>query len=211
MWQTSSVACLYVIMHRLPPPSPYYFYAWRINNAVDIVLAIAILVEIFRRIFAPYEGIRSMARILFISAVVVLTVTSGVFLFFHHAEYSVPVLTFLMVAERSVRIFQLGLILALFAITRYLHIRWKNYVFGIALGFGFYAVTVLAVLVVRMTYGQPVMAWSSLLEGTGYCVAVVIWATYVLQPEAATVPVVSLPSHQLEQWDSTLKTVLALK
>lgn len=207
VWQTFSVACLYVIMHRFPPPSTCLFYASWINNAIDIVLAMAILVEIFTRMFAPFEGIRRMARLLFISAAAVLTATSAVFLFFHHAEYSVPILTFFMVVERSVRILQLGLVLALFAITRYLHIRWKNYLFGIALGFGFYAVTVLAVLVVRMTYGQLVMTWSALLEGTGYCVAVLIWATYVLQPEAATVPIVSLPSCELEQWDSTLKHV----
>ncbi len=209
VWQTFSVACSYVIMHKFPPPSTLPFYVWWINNAIDMLLAMAILVEIFNRIFAPYEAIRSVGRILFISAAVVLTAVSGIFLLFRHVEYSVPILTFFMVAERSIRILQLGLILALFAITRYLHLRWKNYLFGIALGFGFYAVTVLAVLVVRMTYGEPVMKWASLLEGTGYCVAVLIWAVYVLQPEAATVPIVSLPSHALEQWDATLKLVLS--
>jgi hypothetical protein len=209
VWQTFSVACMYVAMHKLPPP--YYFYTYWSNDAIDVLLAMAILVEIFNGIFAPYEGIRHLARILFISAAAILTSTSAVFLFFHHAEYTVPILTFVMVTERSVRILQLGLILALFAITRYLHLRWKNYLFGIALGFGFYAVTVLAVLVVRMTYGQSVMAISNLLEGTGYCVAVLIWATYTLQPDVATVPIVSLPSHELEKWDESLKNLLSKK
>lgn len=207
VWQTFSVACLYIVMHKLSPLS--YFYATWVNEGIDVVLDMAILVEIFNRIFAPYAGIRGMGRILFLSAAALLAAASSAFLFFHHVEYSVPVLTFVLVAERSVRILQLGLILALFAITRYLHLRWKNYLFGIALGFGFYAVTVLAVLVVRMTYGQTAMAWGSLLEGTGYCVAVLIWTTYVLQPDAVTVPIVSLPSHQLEQWDAALKSILA--
>lgn len=209
VWQTFSVGCMYVAMYKLPPP--YYFYTYWSNDAIDILLAMAILVETFNRIFAPYEGIRHLARILFISAAMILTVASAVFLLFRHAEYSPPLLTIFMVAERSVRILQLGLILALFAITRYLHLRWKNYLFGIALGFGFYAVTVLAVLVVRMTYGQPVMAWANLSEGTGYCVAVFIWTAYVLQPEVATVPIVSLPSHELERWDESLKAILSAK
>ena len=209
LWQTFSVACLYVIWHKLP--RSFYFYANWTNDAIDIILALAILVEIFNRMFAPYEGIRGMARILFISSAAILTATSAVFLFFHNAAYSVPVLTVFMVAERSVRILQLGLILALFAITRYLHLRWKNYLFGIALGFGFYAVCVLTELVVRMTYGQLVMAWGNLLEGTGYCVAVVIWATYILQRDVAAIPIVSLPSQELEQWDATLSNMLSRK
>ena len=208
VWQTFSVACLYIIMHKFRHE---YMYAWWINNGIDIVLDMAILIEIFNRIFAPYQGIRGIARMIFIGAATVFAATSATSFFFSHAEYSVPILTFLMVADRGVRILQLGLILTLFAITRYLHLRWKNYLFGIALGFGFYAVTALAVLVVRMTYGQPVMTVTNLLEGTGYCVAVLIWATYVLQPEAATVPIVSLPSHELEQWDATLKKILSRK
>lgn len=209
VWQTFSVAALYEITYKLP--KAYYFYAYWTNDAVDIVLALAILIEIFNRIFAPYEGIRGIARISFLTATVIITIASVVFLFFHHAEYSVPVLTFALVAERSVRILQLGLILSLFAITRYLHLRWKNYLFGIALGFGFYAMTTLAVLVVRMAYGEPVMIVTNILWGTGYCVAVVIWAVYVLQPEAASIPIVSLPSHELEQWDETLKNILSRK
>jgi len=208
LWQTFSVACLYVA-YKLPPP--YYFYAYSINDVVDIVLALAILVEIFTRIFAPYEGIRGIARLLFLSATVVIATGSAVFLFFHHTEYSVPALTFFLVAERSVRILQLGLVLALLVITRYLHLRWKNYLFGIALGFGFYAMTTLAVLVVRMAYGHPVMIVTNILWGTGYCVAVLIWAVYVLQPEVANIPIVSLPSHELEQWDATLKNMLSRK
>ena len=209
VWQTFSVACLYEIIHKLP--GKIYFYGFWINDAIDVMLALAILVEIFNRIFAPYEGIRGVARILFLSAASLVVITSAAFLFFHHAKYSIPVLTFVLVAERSVRILQLGLILALFVITRYLHLHWKNYLFGIALGFGFYAVTTLAVLVVRMTYGQPVMVVTNLLWGTGYCIAVLIWTAYVLQPDAATVPIVSLPSHELEKWDETLKRMLSGK
>lgn len=209
VWQTFSVACLYEINFKLP--SYYYFYAYWVNDVVDIVMAVAILVEVFNRIFAPYEGIRGVARIAFVVSAAIVGAASAIFLLFHHAEHSVPVLTFALVAERSVRILQLGLILSLFAITRYLHLRWKNYLFGIALGFGFYAMTTLAVLVIRMAYGEPVIIITNVLWGTGYCVAVLIWATYVLQPEAAKIPIVSLPSHQLEEWDETLKNILSRK
>jgi len=52
---------------------------------------------------------------------------------------------------------------------------------------------------------------TNLLWGTGYCIAVLIWTAYVLQPDAATVPIVSLPSHELEKWDETLKRMLSGK
>ena len=207
VWQTISVAVLYAVFHRMS--HIYYFYGYWINNAITVSLGIAIVIEVFRRIFAPYEGIRRMAGIFFLSAAVLLTIISVAFLFYHHAEYSVPILTFVLVADRSVRILQLGLILALFGIARYLHLRWKNYLFGIALGFGFYALMDLVGLTVRMTYGKPVASTVDVLIGTAYCAAVVIWTAYVLQPEAAKVPIVSVPSHELEKWDAALKQLLS--
>ncbi|MGZ4814946.1 MAG: hypothetical protein ACXVZV_06040 [Terriglobales bacterium] len=206
IWQTFSVAVLYAVV--CTAPRSYRFYGYWINNTVTVILGMAIVIEIFNRIFAPYENIRHMARILFTWAAVLLVALSGGLLFYQHTEYSGPLLTFLLVTERSVRVVQLGLILVLFAITKYLHLRWRNYLFGIALGFGFYALITLVVLVVRMTYGKPVMVMADLVWGTAYCAAVLIWTMYVLQPEVAKVPIVSLPSHELEKWDEALKTLL---
>ncbi len=207
VWQTITTPILYVftIQHM----KVEYFYGWWINNAITITLGIAIVIEIFKRTFAPYEGIRRMARMLFLSAAALLIVIGVIFLFYHHAEYSTPILTIFFVTGRSVRIMQLGLILALFAISRYLRLRWKNYLFGIALGFGFYAMMELAGVTIRMYYGQPVAFAENILQGTAYCLAVVIWTAYVLQPEAAKIPIVSLPSHELEKWDRVLQDMMS--
>ena len=209
VWQTISVAVMYVFLQR--HLEWHYFYGYWINNTITVALGMAIVLEIFKRTFAPYEAIRRIARIVFVAAAGLLIIVSAIFLFYHNAEYSRPILTFFLVTERSVRIMQLGLILCLFGISRYLHLRWKNYLFGIALGFGFYALMDLVALVVRMTYGQAVAIQMNVLFGTAYCAAVVIWTVYVLQPEAAKIPIASLPSHELEQWDQTLRKMLSRK
>ncbi len=206
VWQTFSVAILYAVAHTAP--RSYRFYGYWINNAITVTLGMAIVIETFNRIFAPYVAIRRMARLLFIWIAAMLIGFGCIFLFYNHTAYSGPILTFLLVTERSVRIVQLGLIIALFSITKYLHLRWKNYLFGIALGFGFYALSTLVILVIRMTFGQTVMVVADVLWGTAYCAAVLIWTIYVLQPEAAKVPIVSLPSNELEKWDDALKKLL---
>jgi len=206
IWQTVSVAILYEILHKKPPF--YYFVGYWINNVITVSLGIAIVIEVFNRMFSPYPGIRRMAKILFLGSAVLLVLISAILLIYNHAQYTVPILTFVMVTDRSVRVIQLGLTLTLFAITKYLHLRWRNYLFGIALGFGFYALMDLVALVVRMTYGKPVTVVVNVLIGTAYCAAVVIWTAYVLQPEAAKIPIVSLPSHELEKWDETLQQIL---
>lgn len=185
-----------------------WYGAWA-EEAVCILLGVAILAEIFNRMFASYAGIRRFAKVVLLWSAVVL-VAIGAFLaaFVHHVAFSVPILTAFLVLDRSLRFVQLGLILSLFALSRYLHLRWKSFVFGIALGFGFNALMLLAAWTVRIYYGQLVAGPVNVLEGVSYSASALIWVFYVLQREVAHIPIVSLPSHELEKWDRALTQLL---
>ena len=190
------------------PPIWYWNGAW-VQNDIALVLAFATITEVFGKLFSPYPGIRRLAQSVMLWSAVLLAV--GAFLlvvFFHQIVYTTSVLTVLLLVERSLRIIQLGLILVLFALSKYLHLRWKNFVFGMTLGFGFFALIVLACNVVRAYYGQMVAGAVHITTGIGYCLSVAIWLAYALQPEAAMIPIVSLPSHELEKWDLALSRLL---
>jgi len=192
----------------LLPPGWYWIGAW-IQNEVAIVLAFATIVEVFSKLFSSYAGIRRLARNVMLWAAVLLALVALITLvFFHEMVYTTSVLTALTMIDRCLRVIQLGLILVLFALSRYLHLRWKNFVFGIALGFGFYALMSLATSVIRAHYGQMLAGTMNVVGDGSYCLSVLIWLVYALQPEVATIPVVSLPSHELEKWDLALSRLL---
>jgi hypothetical protein len=205
LWQTFSTVVLYVIWRSF---RPYYFFASWTNDLVTVSLGLAIISECFDRFFESYKSVRYFAKLVLLSSLAVLMLIGIVLAKFHDVSFSTPLWTVLLVAERSVRIIQLGLILTLFSLSRYLHLRWKNYLFGILLGFGFLALMTLTGLTVRMYYGKLVFAWEEMLLGTAYCFSLVIWTFYVLQPEVLKVPVVSLPAHELERWDQALTQLL---
>lgn len=207
LFDTCGMAVVYALLH-FGNRYWWWYSAWA-EYGICILLGSAVIVEIFTKLFAPYEGIRYFAKVVVLWSAAALVAT-GAFsaAFFHHVAFSVPVLTIFVVLDRSLRIVQLGLILSLFALSGYLHLRWKNFTFGIALGFGFYALTQLATWTVRIYYGQLVAGTVNVVQGAAYCATIVIWGFYALQREAAHIPIVSLPSHELEKWDRALTQLL---
>ena len=117
----------------------YYFSYW-LSAALSALLAFAVLYEIFQQAFRPYEALRDLGVILFRwSALVILLVagmwaaTSG------HPAQERTITDAILLAERSVRLMQCGLVFFLLLFSEYLGISRRNLLFGIALGFGLFA------------------------------------------------------------------------
>jgi hypothetical protein len=111
-------------------------------------------------------------------------------------------------ANRGLSIMQLGLALSVLLLMKYLHLRWKNFGFGILLGFGIYALIVTSeFILVGLNNGRLLVAVLTIC-GPSYCFAVLTWIYYALQPQSAPVATQSLQSKELEQWDQTLSRLL---
>ncbi len=117
----------------------YYFSYW-VSAALSALLSFAVLYEIFQQAFRPYEALRDLGLILFRwSALVILlvagmwAVTSG------HPAQEGSITNAILLAERSVRLMQCGLVFFLLLFSEYLGISRRNLLFGIALGFGLFA------------------------------------------------------------------------
>jgi hypothetical protein len=207
VYACSSAAVTYSLIHFGDPYWAWYG-AW-IAEIVGICLEFAALIEVFNRLFAPYEGIRRFARLVLLWALVVLTITGSLTaLLYHEVQFSVPILTIFLVLERSLRAVELGMILVFFALSKYLHLRWKNLSFGIALGFGFYDIMALVSTIVRAYYGKLLAGNLNALTFASYWITVLIWIFYVLQPDVIRVSNITLPSPELERWDRALSQLL---
>lgn len=196
------------VLRNLGLAHAYWYGAWAESTGC-IVLEFAVLSEVFDRLFASYTGIRRLAKsIVWWTATVIFVLAALTVTFFHQVNYTTPLLTALLMMQRSLAVVQLGVVLGLFAVSGYLHLRWRNFIFGIALGFGFHALMTLLGNIIRVQYGQMLAGTVGVFEASEYCFAVVIWLCYTLQPDIAAVPVVNVPSHELEQWDLALTRLL---
>lgn len=207
VFDACGMAFLFTVQH-LGFAYTTWYGSW-VESMGCIVLGFAVISEIFDKIFASYSGIRRLAKdVVWGSAIILLALAAISVTLFHQVNYTTPVVTALLMLQRSLRFVQLGLILSLFAVSKYLHLRWRNFMFGIALGFGLHALMVLTGNIVRAYYGQMLAGAVGVLWASEYCVAVVLWIGYALQPDLAVASVISLPSHELEKWDLALSRLL---
>src|SRR5580704_6815157 len=165
-----------------PRWSPVYFYAYYFNIARSVLISFAILQEIFKDAFRPYEALRDLSVILFRwSALVVLLVGVMWAINSVHKSDNGTIIDAILLAERSVRLMQCGLVFFLLLFSEYLGISRRSLLFGISLGFGFFA-AVNMLVATGMSHHNGVISRSNLrhINSAAYLVALVIWLGYTM-------------------------------
>lgn len=185
-----------------------YFYASWIFAGGAEVISFMVILDCMRSLLRELHGLRRTAT------VALLTVGAGLLLFCIFSkslgmEETEPMMRILLGLERSVRILQVGLIVCLFALSSYFGLSWKNYVFGIAFGYGLYACANLACTTYVAEFGAHV-AWKVLIiDQISFLFTIAVWANYIRRAE----PLVSIPFHgihwqELERWNEALVRLL---
>ncbi|MGB7554598.1 MAG: hypothetical protein WBM04_09495 [Candidatus Korobacteraceae bacterium] len=121
--------------------SPYlYYYGYWGISAVSVLISFAVLQEIFKDAFRPYEALRDLSVILFRWSILVLLLVGGMWAVnTPHADHADLFNAMVLLADRSVRLMQCGLVFFLLFFSEYLGISRRHVLFGIALGFGLFA------------------------------------------------------------------------
>ena len=114
-------------------------------------------------------------------------------------------------SQLGLRAVQVGLLVLLFATARALGLSWRTYSFGIALGYGTYAIVDLILSAIRVEYGLPVLRMVSLVGPLAYIVAIAIWSSYILQPQTIAQPVRVIPYNDIAKWNEKLEEILKKK
>jgi hypothetical protein len=129
-----------------------YFYLSWMHEAISVTLGFMVILESFRISVTQYQTIRRLGVNLLIIAAFV-SIVIAVILVPHHARIANALVNFIEVTERGLRIIQLTLLMAMFALSSYLALSWRNYVFGIALGYGLYAAVTYRPCPISPTWG----------------------------------------------------------
>ncbi len=186
-----------------------YLQAYAGFEAVEAILQIGVVCELFSDVFRPYEGIRHIgpsilrwASVFFLfGAILVAAYSTG--------ADSYRYLGQLYAMERSVEIVQAGLLLLLALASSLLALEWKFQTLWIAVGFGIFTSVNLIAYTLRFQSGMSSQAALSLLSNCGYASALLCWmrAFYFL-PEGAGPPGQPPAEWDVQSWNRALSQLL---
>src|SRR3974390_2448468 len=119
--------------------SNLFYVSWT-TTALSIAVAFWVLLEVFKEAFRPYEALRDLSVILFRwCAIVVLLVAAMWAVTSWKATDIDNITSAIYLVGRCVRMMQCGLVFFMLFFSEYLGISRRNVVFGISVGFGFFA------------------------------------------------------------------------
>jgi hypothetical protein len=183
-----------------------YYYAYYVYLGLSVLMSFAVLQEIFRAAFRPYEALRDLGVILFRwSALVVLLV--GVMWAIsaaHKPDYD-RVQDVILLADRGLRLMQCGLVFFLLLFSEYLGIPHRSLLFGISLGFGFFAAVNMLVVTGASHRGVLLHATLSQINSAAYLIAVIIWFGYTLAAAPSRSRVAEPILLRSKDWNSALQ------
>ena len=185
-----------------------YVYEYWTAQAIGVGLRFAIIWEIFSHVFRPYEGLRHAGTMVFRWSAVLLLVAAILAAVAGPAYEPDFALKGAVVLERSMDVVQCGLLVLLFLFASYFALSWRNYVFGIALGFGVMASLELLAAVLATQFHSLSDIILNSLPRIGYVVATIIWIAYLTRPEPPRPNLTGLPQHDLEKWNQELLELL---
>jgi hypothetical protein len=180
------------------------FYLSWIGTAVSVALGFKVIHEAFLDAFRPFHTLRDLGTVLFKWAGLVMLLVAGVVSVSTNSSDTVPWVQAILTAQRCVRIIQVGMVLFLLFFAHYLGVSRRRHSFGIALGFGFFAMVELSL--VASWVGDHLNTRSmELVNMAAYNCTLLIWLGYTLIKVSANESPVSLLRPQ--RWEQSLTDI----
>jgi hypothetical protein len=164
-----------------------YFSAYWIGNGLSVLLALAVMDEVWRHLFQPFANVRRLGSLVFRWAAIVLILVAVIITFSTPELGSDRVSAAILNFDRSLRLMQCGLALLLILFSRQLRLSWKHPAVGIALGFGTFA-AVEFLLVTSFTQSLTSIATASLIKSVAFNAVTLLWVFYLQKPYSASTP-----------------------
>src|SRR5271165_670452 len=181
----------------------YYYVYWTVQ-ALAVVVSFAVLLEIFRDAFRPYEALRDLSLILFRWCALVVLLVAGMWAITSWRGNQLDNFTnAIYLVDRSIRMMQCGLVLFMLLFSEYLGISRRNVLFGIAVGFGFFAAVNMLVMTALTNHSFLSKPNLGRLSGSAYIVSTLIWLAYTALPVTARSGA-KQPAQATQKWDHAL-------
>jgi len=182
-----------------------YYYVYWTCSALSVVVTFAVFQEIFKDAFRPYEALRDLSLILFRWCALVILLVAGMWAITSWRANQIDNITNgIYLVERSVRMMQCGLVFFMLLFSEYLGISRRNVVFGVSIGFGFFAAVNMLVMTVIADHTVITRANLSRINSAAYLVSAMVWLAYTALPakERSTAKVTAAAS---QKWDHALE------
>ena len=180
------------------------FYLYWACNAVSVAFGFLVIHEVFVDVFRLFHTLRDLGTVLFKWAGLVMLLVAGVVSVSSNSSEIAPWMQAIITSQRCVRIIQVGMVLFLLFFAHYVGINRRQLSFGIALGFGSFAVMELIVICswVGNHLSGPAI---SLLNMGAYNSSLLLWLGYVYVKRPARDASFSL--LQPQRWEQSLSDI----
>jgi hypothetical protein len=173
-----------------------YFWTYWIGMAFSAVIALLVLREIFKYVFAPYPTLPGGALYSFLFVLCIILFTTafaagiaepapppeewdlhGTALWLYFAQ------PYLLAANRVAELILFLTMVAICAFAKFLGLPWRHHVYGIASGFSFfYGVQIFVTsIITRLDFGFE-MQLVDLIGRIAWQASLVMWITYMWRP-----------------------------
>jgi hypothetical protein len=181
-----------------------YFYSYWIAEGLDALLVLAVIQELYGRVFHPFDALRNLSGVIFRWAVIVLLAISLLTAASASGTERDRFVASLLVLDRSAAFVECALIFLLFILKQAIGLPWRNLSHGIALGLGTISASTCVAFSVRAYSNQDLDGIVGLVLTITYDLAVMAWIALLLRPERIPDRASLVPSGTLQKWDSAL-------
>ena len=180
------------------------FYLCWICMAVSVAFGFLVIHEVFVDVFRMFHTLRDLGTVLFKWAGLVMVLVAGVVSVSTNSTQIAPWMQAIITSQRCVRMVQIGMVLFLLFFAHYVGVSRRQSSFGIALGFGSFAVIEL-ILICSWVGNHLSGPAISMLNMTAYNCSLGVWLGYV----AIKRPVRdgSLSLLQPQRWEQSLTDI----
>jgi hypothetical protein len=191
-----------------------YSLTYWVGDAMVTALAVMASYEIFREIFRNFVNLRGF-RVLFPGALF-LFILIGVIRIMKSSESAESrVISLIFSSEIAAGILQVGIFFLFLLLVKFFRLPWKQYTFGIAMGFGVSAAGSLVAFVVRSEFGTKFDPIFRFVVPLTYTIGVAIWLITFLWPVPKSSSDAMTPAltpeavvSELKQYTRTVKEIL---
>lgn len=186
-------------------PRPYYATYWITEAGYDL-LGILVMYEVLR------SALGSLTRALWSRFIFPAVLLIGIGLSLARAHAVPPrvggLLFYIVAGEIAVRFVEVIVFAGLVTLVPILGLRWRQYPFGVATGFGLYATVELLITSKVSDFGTKFIFLWDIVSLVAYSVAVLIWIWFFSVPQKVSTlrPELSAPSPgDLKQYKDALR------
>lgn len=178
-----------------------YFYCYWACECISLAVGFMVIQEVFLDVFRSYPTLKDLGSVLFKWSGLVMLMAAVVIASASPTSDQGPLLQAVLTLQRCVRLIQCGLVLFLMVFSKYIGVSWKQRSFGIAMGFGAYAIVEQIAFSLRASsyLSEPA---SNALTMFAYNAAMLVWLRYMWFQGPARQASPSLATS--ERWDEGL-------